>query len=73
MDYYREIRLDMPDAVTVPDWAAFRSDEDGDLAAWLRDSSVEGITDEPVSDIDAFWQGDAPTEEDGFGGGAAAS
>ncbi len=73
MDFYREIRLDMPDAVTAPDWAAFRTgDEDSDLAAWLRDSSVEGISDEPVSDIDAAWLGEAPTEEDGFGGGTVA-
>jgi DNA-directed RNA polymerase subunit beta' len=73
MDYYREIRLDMPDAVTAPDWASFRTgDEDSDLAAWLRDSSVEGVSDEPVSDIDAAWLGDAPTEEDGFGGGTVA-
>ena len=29
MDHYREIRLDMPDAVTAPDWASFRTgDED---------------------------------------------
>ena len=61
MDYYREIRLDMPDAVQAPDWASFRTgDEDSDLAAWLRDSSTEGIPDEPVSDIDAVWLGDAP-------------
>jgi DNA-directed RNA polymerase subunit beta' len=73
MDYYREIRLDMPDAVTAPDWATFQTgDEDSDLAAWLRDSSVEGISDEPVSDIDAAWLGEAPTEEDGFGGGTVA-
>ena len=68
MDYYREIRLDMPDAVTAPDWAAFRTgDEDSDLAAWLRDSSVEGVSDEPVSDIDAAWLSEAPTEELGSG------
>ncbi|HEV3213106.1 MAG TPA: DNA-directed RNA polymerase subunit beta' [Acidimicrobiales bacterium] len=73
MDHYREIRLDMPDAVTAPDWASFSTgDEDSDLAAWLRDSSVEGVSDEPVSDIDAAWLGDAPTEEDGFGGGTVA-
>jgi DNA-directed RNA polymerase subunit beta' len=70
MDHYREIRLDMPDAVTAPDWAGYRTgDEDSDLAAWLRDSSTEGISEEPVSDIDAVWLGEAPTEEDGFGGG----
>ncbi len=59
MDYYREIRLDMPDAVTAPDWASayLRQDEDAELAAWFRDSSVEGIADEPVSDIDANWLG----------------
>ncbi|HEY8080732.1 MAG TPA: DNA-directed RNA polymerase subunit beta', partial [Acidimicrobiales bacterium] len=73
MDHYREIRIDMPDAVQAPDWASFNTgDEDSDLAAWLRDSSTEGIPDEPVSDIDAVWLGDAPTEEDGFGGGAKA-
>ena len=73
MDFYREIRLDMPDAVTVPDWASFRmGEEDSDLAAWLRDTSSEGIPDEPLTDIDANWLGEAPTEEDGFGGGASA-
>jgi DNA-directed RNA polymerase subunit beta' len=74
MDHYREIRLDMPDAVTAPDWAGYRTgDEDSDLAAWLRDSSTEGVGDEPVSDIDAVWLGEAPTEEDGFGGGTTAA
>jgi len=73
MDHYREIRLDMPDAVTMPDWASYSTgDEESDLAAWLRDSSVEGVSDEPVTDIDAAWLGEAPTEEDGFGGGTAA-
>jgi DNA-directed RNA polymerase subunit beta' len=63
MDRYRDIRLEMPGAEPLPFWGAGSADADTeDLAAWLRDVSGDGISDEPFdSSIDASWLGAAPT------------
>ena len=69
MEHYRNIRLEMPDAETMPFWAMGGGEESDteDLANWLRDMG-EGISEDPFdSSIDASWLGAAPTAEDSFG------
>jgi hypothetical protein len=69
MEHYRSIRLEMPDAETMPFWAVGSGDETDteDLANWLRDMG-EGISEDPFdSSIDASWLGAAPTAEDAYG------
>ncbi len=70
MDYYRAIRLDMPDAVTAPDWASFRP-------ATRTSTSRRGCATRParaLSDDAAFqhigasYGESALPEEDGVGG-----
>jgi DNA-directed RNA polymerase subunit beta' len=70
MERYRDIRLEMPDAEALPFWALGGDQgETEDLAAWLRDVSGDGISDEPFdSSIDASWLGVTPGgETDGEG------
>jgi len=65
MEDYRTIRLDMPDAEPMVAYGQ----EDDDLAAWLLEG-FEG-TDESL-EIGASWTGDAPSVDEGLGGGAQA-
>jgi DNA-directed RNA polymerase subunit beta' len=73
MDYYRRIRLEMPDAEAMPFWALGGTDgerDTEDLAAWLRDAGGDGlgldaIGNEPFDpSIDASWLGATPGFED---------
>jgi len=69
MEHYRDIRLEMPDAEAMPFWGVGTGEGDSsteDLAAWLRDVSGDGVSDEPFdSSIDASWLGQAPASDDG--------
>jgi len=68
MERYRDIRLDMPDAEAMPFWGVGTGDDSSteDLAAWLRDVSSDGVSNEPFdSSIDASWLGTAPDSDDG--------
>jgi DNA-directed RNA polymerase subunit beta' len=69
MERYRDIRLEMPDAVAMPFWGVGTGEGDStteDLAAWLRDVGGDGVSDEPFdSSIDASWLGAAPAGDDG--------
>ncbi len=71
MERYRDIRLEMPDAEAMPFWAlgAGESGDTEDLAAWLRDVTGDGISNDPFDpSIDASWLGAAPVA-DGEGDG----
>jgi DNA-directed RNA polymerase subunit beta' len=62
MDRYRTIALEMPGAEALPFWGGGSDADTEDLAAWLRDVSGDGISDEPYDpSIDASWLGAAPT------------
>ena len=64
MERYRTIRLEMPGAEPLPFWGGAVDSDTEDLAAWLRDVSGDGVSDEPFdSSIDASWLGAAPTGE----------
>ena len=74
MSQYREIRLDMPDAVHASDWAGrpYRRARAPTSRRGCATRRPRACGDEPVSDIDEVWLGDAPSEEDPFGGGTVA-
>jgi len=68
MERYRDIRLEMPDAEAMPFWGVGTGDDSSteDLAAWLRDVSSDGVSNEPFdSSIDASWLGTAPASDEG--------
>jgi DNA-directed RNA polymerase subunit beta' len=70
MERYRDIRLEMPDAEAMPFWGVGTGEDSSteDLAAWLRDVSSDGVSNEPFdSSIDASWLGTAPVSDEGEG------
>ncbi len=70
MERYRDIVLEMPDAVEMPFWSSGSEAETEDLAAWLRDVGGDGIGDDPYDPtVDASWLGAAPTVDEGLLGG----
>jgi hypothetical protein len=52
----------------MPFWGVGTGDDSSteDLAAWLRDVSSDGVSNEPFdSSIDASWLGTAPASDEG--------